>query len=300
MQHYIKQDLLDFATSKYNRDIVWISMAKLLDLQIPEAFNAVSTPANHIKEKYGLVAATQYIIALNSINYLFWRRTANDKIDRYTFGHSVGAIAMGEAFSHVWGDAPDARNLRHHFSGNDGLDNIFTFFPDIPLPESRLKILQSIIIGDKLEYMANNILSKINDGSFDGISNAWYLAYNFRDAYNDVFLKKAQLTMIEICSLFNLDASKMNFTVPADYQLPKVLRGMDIFEYNIVLEKTINSCKFIPAGSDTELAIRAATILACELIWKYHGVSIPKLDWWLWSQRNDFHNNYHLTLTTDY
>ena len=50
----------------------------------------------------------------------------------------------------------------------------------------------------------------------------------------------------------------------ADYKVPQILFHLGILKLNSGLEDKLNSKKIIPHGSDEEVEIRAATIVAVE------------------------------------
>lgn len=294
--------VLHYASHDYRPFIVGVNHEEIEKLVIPTINLELSSPADYWKDEYGYESAIQFLIALNSINYCFWKRTKNGRIERYNYCNEIGAMGMQRAFSVTWGDNNNARDLRDALK--DGLPGLMYYFPDIPLPESRAEILTEILEKDYLEIAADQIYGNILNGSFCAENDSMYLASAFPKAYDDRYLKKAQLTMMEISSLFKhenyLNYKELEFTIAADYQLPKVLHGMGILKYNAQLQMDIDCGFYIVENSEVERAIRAATIISCEAIRNIVGINIPELDWWLWSQRNNYTEQHHLTLTTNY
>ena len=88
--------------------------------------------------------------------------------------------------------------------------------------------------------------------------------------------------------------------VPADYQVPKMLRWLGCVEYSKELSDTIESYTIIPAGSQMEAEIRAACEIACDLLATAAGVNMCDVDTYLWLNRKDCDDPFHLTVTTDY
>ncbi|KUF87500.1 Voltage-dependent anion-selective channel protein 2 [Phytophthora nicotianae] len=84
---------------------------------------------------------------------------------------------------------------------------------------------------------------------------------------------------------------------PADYRVPQVLRPESVLVYSSELAQLVDNKAEIPAGSEMELEIRAATIQAVELIHeqmiiKGHHLEVIELDWLLWQIGED--NKEHL------
>jgi hypothetical protein len=52
--------------------------------------------------------------------------------------------------------------------------------------------------------------------------------------------------------------------------------------------------------SPEEIAIRAATVIACEKLSAALGISAPQLDFWLWTQRNEHSAPFHRVRTRRY
>jgi len=88
--------------------------------------------------------------------------------------------------------------------------------------------------------------------------------------------------------------------VPADYQIPKILEGLDIISYSSELKGIIDNDIVIPMNSKYEVAIRAATILACDKLAEYNNISTNEVDLWLFSQKDTFIGKHHLCDTINY
>ena len=125
------------------------------------------------------------------------------------------------------------------------------------------------------------------------------------------FDKRAQLTAMMLHgyyqsdSLFTMDDID-NLTVPADYGVPNTLRGFDILSYEDELQSIVDAQESLPENSRGEVEIRAATVMAGD---KLHTalnssrddpVSMPQLDYFLWSLRRESPHNEHLIETTAY
>ncbi len=88
--------------------------------------------------------------------------------------------------------------------------------------------------------------------------------------------------------------------VPADYQIPKMLRHYGLIVFSEELEKMVENGVPLQENSEMELNIRAATVLACELIAKRNGVSADEVDGYLFSKRKESDLGHHLCVTERY
>lgn len=97
-------------------------------------------------------------------------------------------------------------------------------------------------------------------------------------------------------------------TAFADYKVPQILRELGVLIYDDDLASIVDTRQRIPAGSDQEAEIRAATIISCDRIAAAMSasgreISAAELDWLLWSlsQRMPAGSRpYHLTETIYY
>ncbi len=106
------------------------------------------------------------------------------------------------------------------------------------------------------------------------------------------FWKRAQ---IFVADLYHAFAGKAwggfsdldQLTAFADYKLPQVLRHLGVISYHPDLELRIDQREHLPAGSEEEVEIRAATIWAVEALREtFHQAGISTysmdVDQWLW------------------
>ena len=74
------------------------------------------------------------------------------------------------------------------------------------------------------------------------------------------------------------------------YSVPQVLRHYNILQYSLPLASNIDHCIEIPSGSEEEVEIRAATIIAVEKLCQAMKLSenggrdfrVVEVDWILW------------------
>lgn len=126
---------------------------------------------------------------------------------------------------------------------------------------------------------------------------------------NDFFKKKKNLLsmfLIRFKKHLGFEPSKefIDSINPAiDYQIPKMLRSFNIIEYPEHLANRIDAGRLIKKDSPEELFIRSVTYYALVKIQEKFNFNQVKLDWWLWSNRNDRivqKCKHHCTLTEDY
>lgn len=121
---------------------------------------------------------------------------------------------------------------------------------------------------------------------------------------NDLFLKRLQLLFIQLHRRFGwYEDFVKTLTVPADYQLPKVLNAFGAIDYSDELKTKINNAEIIIRGSREETEIRAATIVVCDMIVKELNIFPYQVDDFLFSlakSKGMKTKKFHLTITTDY
>jgi hypothetical protein len=110
--------------------------------------------------------------------------------------------------------------------------------------------------------------------------------------YGDLRVPLYKRAQILVSDLHGADAATFTdldvLTAFADYKVPQVLRRFGILAYAPDLAARIARRDLIPAGSPTEVEIRAATVWACELLRRAvaaRGVMLRtfEIDWALWS-----------------
>lgn len=244
--------------------------------------------------------AIAYVLVLNALNWMFWDRSSDGKntFTRYSFEGEVGAVGMRKAFMLAWGEdetpATFRKNLRE--KGVTGL------FGTIPAPLLREQCLIEVL-GPNLCSAAEAIHDAAASTRKLSFEHAVLIQQLFPVAYRDVYLKRAQLALAEIAGHFAESGApvELDVTAFADYQVPRVLRGLGILEYGPELARRIEQKELIAEGSTLERAIRGATIVACKEMAEWLGTTDAAIDNYLWTKRNAVGDTlFHLTVTTDY
>lgn len=158
----------------------------------------------------------------------------------------------------------------------------------------------------KERFYINKVLSDF-DYNF-GISLALNKLMNL-DIFNfDFFKKKKNLFFMQLIryreDLGIPDVKLVEFDKyvnPAiDYQVPKMLRDLNIIRYPYYIDELIRNGTLIQKDSYEELFIRGVTYLALIKIQEKYGYSQNQLDWLFWSTRNLSDSKHHCTITEDY
>jgi hypothetical protein len=168
----------------------------------------------------------------------------------------------------------------------------------ITMMDKRINHLKEIVNGEihSFHYLFNTIIDP--DSSVEDVID---ILCHYPGFCGDMFLKRAQLFIIQLFKQTGLFENQLyKLTVPADYQVPKVLKAFGLISYSDELQSMIDNQELIPQGSLMETEIRAATIAACDMLTNRTNVNIAWVDDFLWQSSSLFANPYHLTVTTDY
>jgi len=127
------------------------------------------------------------------------------------------------------------------------------------------------------------------------------LVTTFPGFASDLFLKRASLFFMQMYRKLGWYEKMMSYLpVPADYQVPKMLKHFGCIKYKEPLNTIVEVGELIPKGSIMECEIRAATIIVCELLRQQTKWNMSEIDSWLWLRRKECNDPFHLTITTDY
>lgn len=286
------------AKADYNPNIVKVndSVIRASVLDFTSASENVITQFAFMKDR-NIETVIHYIFALNSINFKFWDLTP--QFVRYSNKGDVGALAANFGFESLYKKMQECKFDMSLLTP----ELMYECYGDIPDVEQRIDILQeSLDPALKLALRAVCVKAfKQKEVSFDLVEK---IVEMMPKSFDDPYRKKVQLAIYEIMEFWNFvkntNIYMPDMTVAADYQLPKVLEGMGIISYCDELTQKIAEQKEIERDSVEELAIRSATIVACEKMRRFMNISVPVLDRFLWLSRNNYQTNFHLTFTTDY
>ncbi len=240
----------------------------------------------------------RYILGLHSINFQYWDVSPQNVFSRYSHEGKIGAVAAYEGYQKLYKSIilsnKPIDSLTHELMRN--------FFGSIPNLHSRILILKESLNKTLFELAYQVIMNDVIKHSLIDTNTAQKLADILPKSYSDPFLKKIQLALFEVYELlkFKYPTLQVDLTVAADYQIPKVLNFLGVISYNESISNKIGNKTLIVEDSKEEMSIRAAAIIACEEISKFHQLPTGYVDKYLWEQRNNTTNNFHLTKTNRY
>ena len=247
------------------------------------------------------VAAICFLLAMTSINYRFWRRQPDGTVSRYRHMEKTGSRALWASFEAAWGPTPHygaelATRLR--------ADDFTVLFGHMPDQEGRVAILGELLEPDKLQAVAELLLADIRTSQKVTVGQAASLAALFPLAFDDPYLKKAQLALSMIAAVLRhaaIDVNITNLTTFTNTQVPRVLRALGVLDYSPSLADRVERHQLLEEDGPEEQAIRAATIIACEAIAAHTGGTSADIDQLLWlSQDIAGEAPFHLTETRWY
>jgi hypothetical protein len=89
--------------------------------------------------------------------------------------------------------------------------------------------------------------------------------------------------------------------IPADYQIPKILRSLGIIKFSKEIEDKIDNDFIFQEGSKDEISIRVASIKACDMLARHFNITNEKVDRILFHNRHTINEfKHHLCYSTNY
>ena len=262
-------------------------------------------------------ALLDYLVILDSLNFCFWSKKERW---RFVYGRKEynGYFALSLALKKFFEENPEKGNLDYFAEISFGeFKAILGGGKNLLFLRKRREIVRAVSrallklggaekfilsAGGKLSVLVPKIadvLPSFNDA----------VRYRGEKIY---FWKRAQILAADIWGAFGGKGigrfgDPEYLTAFADYKLPQILYFCGVLEYSEKLTRKIEKRKIIPAGSEEETEIRAATVRAVELLageLRRRGRKINpfQVDWILWdkSQKNKMTLPYHLTKTWFY
>jgi Potential Queuosine, Q, salvage protein family len=278
----------------------------------------------------GSERSINWLALLDALNFCFWSTPDQPRWrvrwqGEWYNGYNALAVALKRAVTEadlpLW-DASFLANIDAPM-----LANILRADPDetgraviIPLFDKRLANVRELgqILQDRY---AGRFIQVIEAVRGDAVLLAQRVAADF-PSFNDIviwqgqtvpFLKRAQILVADIAAAFTgsplITITHLEeLTAFADYKVPQLLRRLGILEYASELAERLDHYDLIEAGSDDEIAIRAATIWGVELLRRALidqdvSVTASAIDYRLWlaGQSSDSRDRpYHRTRTIFY
>ncbi|HTK08014.1 MAG TPA: queuosine salvage family protein [Ktedonobacteraceae bacterium] len=307
---------------------VWINQQQLFQLAaqwIEEARERSSMVTSGWYEHYHFFDGTEktvnWLLLLDALNFCFWAE-ANEP--RWTIeyegsqlnGYWAEAASLTRAVTEgmpLW-DATYLSTL-----SEEDMATIFRGTGTIPLFAERAKNAREVgqVLLARFDGQFAHAIEQVEGNAVRLVQLLVEYFPSFRDVASyrnqDVrFLKRAQICAADIAGSFKGKqwgalTQLEQLTAFADYKLPQVLRHYNVIEYEPALAERIDKQELIPADSEEEVEIRAATIWACELLrqeMQRHGYShtAAEIDQLLWhmGQVSTHMRPYHRTRTIYY
>lgn len=273
------------------------------DFYLPETLQAANTFGQDIDTSFAYAQAAYFFFVQTALQYCFWDIDSDGNQTHWCYKGdpkakgSRGCVAMtldwwqNGKFLYLALTPPKVSEI---FAAD---------VADMPLAESRLAILNEVADFEKFR----DTVWRVFRTSGASTRVAAYIAQQYPTAYADPFLKKAQLFL----GLLTTNMARRGTHYPpyltaySDYRIPQVLRHLGVLDYAPALAAKVDSGTLLESGSPEELAIRAATLLACAELAAASDLSDMEIDSWLFekSREASFQINakpFHLTRTTHY
>jgi hypothetical protein len=133
-------------------------------------------------------------------------------------------------------------------------------------------------------------------------SNIFNFVITEIDGYgDDPFLKRAILLFLQLNRILGLFEKETKLLpIPADYQVPNMLRYYGILQYCTELEDVVDNGVHVLENTPEEASIRAGAIIAADKLGKMLGWPASDVDGWFFIRRKDATTPFHLTITSNY
>lgn len=188
---------------------------------------------------------------------------------------------------------------------------IFRGQGQLPLLNQRLNHWHeiSLILDQRFENSVVTLVRRANGSAMKLVS---LISHNF-PSFQDPFWKRAQLFVADIAGALDekglghfIDLDEL--TTFADYKIPWILLANRVLRYHPELIEKLKRYETLPEDSAEETEIRAATIIAVDIISSrfqqrgYIDAWPCWVDHWFWDQSQNLEHDlpYHRTLTTRY
>ncbi|KAL3660456.1 hypothetical protein V7S43_014606 [Phytophthora oleae] len=236
----------------------------------------------------------QYVFVLDALNFCFWP-TENMEYEHLARGLKTALLSDPHAL-----DADKLATVT-----NETVASWFHPFTPPQLDERRRKVRE---VGEVLQRFfdgfALNLVKQANFSAVEAIRLVLANFPGFRDhavhkGEQVHFYKRAQILVGDVWAAYGRRTAGIasfhdigKLTMFADYRVPQVLRPEGVMVYSAELTNLVDNKVEIPAGSEMELEIRAATIQAVEqiheqMVHRGHHLQVIELDWLLWQIGED-------------
>lgn len=251
----------------------------------------------------------QYLLVLDALNFCFWPAPSWD-YNRLAFALKQCMIAEPHRF--------EAENLARMLPSDTR--TLLGDSDDIPLVEQRTVLLREVgsVLAARWGGQAANLVAAAQGSAAELVRLITAELPGFRDhaiyrGFPVYFYKRAQIAVGDLWGSFGGEglgyfSDIERLTMFADYRIPQILRAEGVLEYRGLLAADVEIGGVIPAGSEMEIELRAATVTAVEelrdrLVRRGLAYTAIELDWILWNvgeARQHEIAPHHRTLTIYY
>jgi hypothetical protein len=252
-----------------------------------------------------------YLLVVDSLNFCFWPDSSLEYSD-LAVGIKQTILENPDAVSALFLSTID----------EEGVQNLLKWPRAVPAAAERARLLRELgtVLLQEFDGQASKLVSRANGSVVKLVSLLTSHFPGFRDhaiykGQQVFFYKRAQIFCGDLYGAFQGQGEGAfrdieELTMFADYRVPAVLREMGVLQYSDSLSQKIDAKEELLPGSEEEIEIRAATIVAVEKIRKAVGAKTSSglphavhVDWWLWeygeAMRTE-HRPHHRTRTIYY
>jgi hypothetical protein len=266
-----------------------------------------------------------WIFLFNAINFSYWTDSA-PRWQGYANGRSWGendeAIGAMAVLAHAMMSGVPLEDPA--FLKQLDIDDLAPYFYPAPaagkLPLLDLRLAAIKELGEAFQHFGGAI-GMLATSEFSAVRLVELLTHtcpSWEDTqhYNDIelpFRKRAWLCAAMVHGRFLSDPTRCirdpeSIPIAADYRLPQFLRASGVLNYAQELAKQVDQEQLILSGSKQEIEIRAATVVACEELFRhlkdrYPSITQMHIDSCLWNAAVDNQESiapFHRTRTLAY
>jgi len=259
-------------------------------------------------DPYKIEKLVLYELIANSINYCYWYGRSDIRPNGASATKMYELLDASfrevlkdeiEALSHP-GVYLDLQSIKNLIAKDFAKRLVIERFPMLGQRAAHLKEIKNL----NFDKTFLPLIERYKNGKGCGEVEEWIeiLVQNIPGFAADPFLKRAILFVMQLyrgTGFFGEEQIK-KLPVPADYQIPKMLRYLGCIQYETSLLRSVMKGDLIPEGSQMECEIRAATIVVCSMIAEEAKCTCEVVDTYLWSKRNECKEPFHLTVTANY
>ncbi|KAF6259077.1 hypothetical protein COO60DRAFT_1270304 [Scenedesmus sp. NREL 46B-D3] len=252
----------------------------------------------------------QYLLVVDSLNFCFWPDA------ELQYEHLAGGVKCLQGPRCI-----SAARLAE--IDGPGVQQLLGWHRELPEQDERARLLREVGAG-LLQHFQGQAAELVTAAGQSAVALVQLLTAHF-PGFRDhsiykgrqvFFYKRAQIFVGDVYGAFAgkglgcfHDVDQL--TMFADYRVPVVLRLMGLLQYSPELQQQVEGMQELASGSEAEIELRAASIVAVELLKDAANAQLLQppqllsiqLDWWLWHEGERMraqHPPHHRTMTIYY